>query len=123
LSYAAKDITLDSIRFHADKKYRLYAAVVMDTHAHVILQPTEQPVGAYPGLARIMHGIKSYSANQIQRKLNVTGKIWLDENYDRIIRDEEELAEKVAYIVNNPIKAGIVERPEDYKWLWFDVPG
>lgn len=46
------------------------------------------------------------------------GSVWLDESYDRIIRDEVEWLEKLAYIVSNPVKAGLAERPEDYRWLY-----
>jgi len=44
-------------------------------------------------------------------------KVWLDESFDRIIRDEKELLEKMNYIATNPIKTGLVEKPENYKWL------
>ena len=74
--------------------------------------------GVFFSLAQIMHSIKSYSANRIQRLLNRKGSIWQDENYDRIIRDEGEYLEKLNYIVNNPLKAGLVEKPEDYRWLY-----
>ncbi len=127
LSDSAKDIALSSFNFHAGKKYKLHACVIMDTHVHCILQPLEelqagtsvQP-GTFYSLAQIMHSSKSYSANRIQRLLNIQGSVWQDENYDRIIRDEEEYLEKMNYIVNNPLKAMIVENPEDYRWLFFE---
>jgi REP element-mobilizing transposase RayT len=77
-----------------------------------------QPV-EYHSLAQITHSIKSYSANRIQRLLNRKGSIWQDESYDRILRDEKEYLEKMNYIMNNPLKAGLVEKPEDYRWLFF----
>lgn len=120
LSDAAKNITFDSIKFHADKKYRLRACVVMETHVHIILQPLEENMGAFHSIAQIMHSIKSYSANRIQRLLNKKGNVWLDESYDRIIRDEGEYLEKLNYIVNNPVKAGIVDTPENYRWLFIE---
>jgi pyocin large subunit-like protein len=46
-------------------------------------------------------------------------RIWQDENYDRNNRDEEEYAQKTNYIIYNPVKAGFVEKPEDYGWLFF----
>ena len=137
LSESAKDITFNSIKFHAGKKYELYACVVMETHVHVVLQPlqaqAETPVPpnnkshselftnevAFYSIGQIMHSIKSYSANRIQRVLHKKGAVWLDENYDRIIRDEKECLEKLNYIANNPVKAGLVEKPEDYQWLYF----
>ncbi len=131
----ARQIILDSCRFHDNKKYELYACVVMPDHVHLILQPLEKTDGGYYSIAEIMHSLKSYSANQINKLLKGTGKmpvapgknvsagkveqsqVWLDENFDRIIRDEKELLEKMNYIATNPIKTGLVEKPENYKWL------
>ena len=127
LSDSAKDIVLSSFHFHNGKKYVLYACVVMDDHAHCILQPMEiinktqarRPVPPeYYSLSQITHSIKSYSANRIQKLLNIKGNIWQDENYDRIIRDENKYLGKMYYIVNNPLKPGLVEKPEDYRWLF-----
>ena len=39
----------------------------------------------------------------------VPPKVWLDENYDRIIRDNNEFQEKMNYIINNPAKTNLVE--------------
>jgi hypothetical protein len=48
-----------------------------------------------------------------------------DENYDRVIRDEEEFLEKLGYIANNPIKVNLSRAYGDYKWLyiqgWIDT--
>lgn len=67
-----------------------------------------------------MHSIKSYSANRIQRLLNRRGTVWQDENYDRIVRDDDEYLEKMNYIVNHPLKARLAEKSEDYRWLFFE---
>jgi REP element-mobilizing transposase RayT len=115
----AKDIALNAIKFHQGKKYELYACVVMTTHVHIIIMPLEESAGSFFSLAQIMHSIKSYSANQIQSTLGKNGNIWLDENYDRIIRDDNDFYEKMNYIMNNPVKTGIFEKPEDYKWLFY----
>jgi REP element-mobilizing transposase RayT len=132
---SAKDIVLSSFRFHNGKKYLLHVCVIMDDHAHCILQPMRvsekvqaqrpvqlkplvQPVEYY-SLAQITHSIKSYSANYIQKMLNYKKRIWQDENFDRIIRDEEEYTQKTNYIIYNPVKSGFVEKPEDYRWLFF----
>jgi putative transposase len=137
LSDSAKDVVLSSFHFHNNKKYHLRACVVMDDHAHCILQPVEiknnsqarrlVPPGTpvqpheYHSLAQITHSIKSYSSNRIHKLLNRKGRIWQDENYDRIIRDEKEYLEKMNYITNNPVKAGFVEASENYKWLFVAV--
>jgi len=84
----------------------------------MLINPAEE-------LSRIMHGIKSFTAHEINKMLNRKGKVWQDENYDRVIRNEKEFVEKINYIANNPIKAGLADGFEDYKWLcvkgWINV--
>jgi len=123
LTDAAKDITFDTIKFHADKKYKLYACVVMKTHVHIILLPLEESKDNFFSLAQIMHSIKSYSANKIQRTLNKKGSVWLNENYDRIVRDADDYLEKINYVIFNPVKAGLVGESKDYKWLYYEGSG
>jgi hypothetical protein len=51
LSDAAKTTVFDTIKFHSGKKYRLFACVVTETHAHCILQPLEESSGSFYSLA------------------------------------------------------------------------
>ena len=120
LNHKAKDIALAAVKYHADKKYKLYACVVMKTHIHIILYPLEKSKGNLFSLAQIMHSIKSYSAHRINKALNKHGSVWLDENYDRIIRDDDDYIEKMNYVIYNPVKAGIADKPEDYRWLYYE---
>ncbi len=85
-----KDSVFNAIRYLGSKKYELYAAVVMNNHAHTIINPTDT-------LSKIMHSIKSFTAHQINKASNRKGKLWQDENFDRAIRDEEEFLEKINY--------------------------
>ncbi len=50
--------------------------------------------------------------------LNRKGKVWQNESYDRVIRDEDEFLEKLNYIANNPIKENLARQYKDYKWLY-----
>jgi len=43
-------------------------------------------------------------------------KIWMDEYYDYVIREEKDLVKHLDYIHNNPVKRGLVEKAEDYLW-------
>jgi putative transposase len=119
LSPEEKDIVLSTIKYHQDKKYILYACVIMDTHVHLIILPLGTSGGQYYSLGQIMHSIKSYSANQIQRTTGKRGNIWFDEHYDRVIRDDNEFFEKIGYVMNNPVKVELVKDPEDYRWLYY----
>lgn len=102
------EVTRDEVKetclFHDGKKYDFLALVVMPDHVHILLQPMEKGEKGFYPLAEILHSIKSYSANQINKILKRRGTVWLDESFDRIVRDANELQEKLNYIINNPLK-------------------
>ena len=43
-------------------------------------------------------------------------KVWMDEYYDYVIRNEKDLMMHLSYIHNNPVKRGLVESAEEYIW-------
>ncbi|MBE9546210.1 MAG: transposase [Proteobacteria bacterium] len=106
-----KDCVFDAVCFLDGKKYVLHAVAVLNDHVHLVINPFET-------LPKIMHSIKSFTAHEINKMLNRKGKVWQDESYDRVIRNEEEFLEKVKYIANNPIKANLARQYKDYKWLY-----
>jgi REP element-mobilizing transposase RayT len=110
LTEEERDLLVEIIRFGNRKRYELYAFVVMNDHIHAVLRPLEGEK-----LDKILHTWKSYSANQLQRKHHRQGSIWLQEGYDRIIRDEDDLLEKCEYTLGNPFRRW----PElkEYKWM------
>jgi hypothetical protein len=69
-------------------------------------------------LSRITKGIKGASARLINDIRGVHGTLWQDESFDRIVRDQMELDEKLNYLVNNPRKAGLADDPWDYEALY-----
>lgn len=130
-----KRIIYDNIFHYSKIKYRLYSFVIMPDHVHLIIQPNEISNGKYYSLSEIMHSIKSYSSNQIKKYLksiitvaqtplsvhnNIPKHIFQSESYDRIIRDEEELKEKMNYILNNPVNEGLAENGYDYRWYYYE---
>ena len=46
-----------------------------------------------------------------------SGVFWQDESYDHIVRDQAELERTIKYVLNNPVKAGLVDDWEKWKWL------
>ena len=79
----------------------------MPDHVHLIMNPLDDF-----SLSRIMKGIKGVSARLLNQYRNTSGNIWLDESFDRIIRDEEEFDQKLKYMFENPVRADLVENPE-----------
>jgi len=90
--------------------YRLRSFVVMADHVHVLLLPLVMP-------RRLVKSLKGHTAREANRLLGRTGEpFWQRESYDHAVRDSGELTRIEAYIEKNPVKAGLVERAEDYGW-------
>lgn len=93
-------------------RYELRAWVVMPNHTHVVVWP--RPPWT---LSKVLHGWKSYTANEANRRLGrLRRPFWQRESFDHLVRNEEDLARCGAYTVNNPVKAGLCARPEDWPW-------
>jgi putative transposase len=65
-----------------------------------------------------MDAIKGASAHLINRELGRRGKVWQTESFDRVVRSSESLEQKVAYVLANPLRRGLVGRWEEYPWIW-----
>ncbi|MEX1097888.1 MAG: hypothetical protein WED34_17720 [Planctomycetales bacterium] len=63
-----------------------------------------------------MQSVKGYTARGCNKLLGLSGAFWQDESYDHVVRDQEELFRIIDYIENNPVKAGLVARREDWKF-------
>jgi REP element-mobilizing transposase RayT len=128
-----KDIIIDSFKYIIDKKgFQLFAYVIMSNHVHLVahssdgkLSETIRDFKKYTS-KRIIKTIKTvhesrkewllnrfeYRADQHRR--NESYQVWTHENHAVLLFSPEFIREKIEYIHNNPVRAGIVEKPEDY---------
>jgi REP element-mobilizing transposase RayT len=83
----------------------------MPNHVHAMIEPK-----ADWALADVVGSWKSFTAKQANKLLGRTGAFWQREYFDRYIRSERHYATTIAYIENNPAKAGLV--PEAHLWRW-----
>jgi len=91
-------------------QYELGAYAIMANHVHVLLLPNISP-------SRLLQSLKGATARQANLLLGRTGeRFWQAESYDHWVRDESEWDRIAAYIEDNPVKAGLVEHAEDYRW-------
>ncbi len=90
----------------------------MPDHVHLAFTPLCDENGFY-SIAEIMQGIKSTSAHRINQLLNREGKVWQNESFDHVVRREENIVQKAEYMMQNPIRAGLVSASEKYRWAWF----
>jgi REP element-mobilizing transposase RayT len=115
LSEVAREAALAACRFWHGKKMTLHIVAVMPDHVHFLTTPYVYPDESAVPLAELVHSIKSYSANQINRLLGRSGPLWMQERFDRVMRNEREFVETWEYIETNAERAGL---GENYRWIW-----
>jgi len=101
----------EALLYNDNKRYDLICWCIMPNHVHVLISPFEEV-----SMSKIMFDWKSYTTHTFNKLLGRIGKIWMNEYFDRYIRDIDHFNKVVDYIENNPVKAGIVTAPSDYKW-------
>ncbi len=108
------EIVQDCLHFWHNKRYLLYSYCVMPNHVHLLIEPIKNKDNLVFPISKIMHSIKSYSANKCNGILKENKAFWMHENYDHMVRNENDLMHEFYYILNNPVKAGLTD---DYqKW-------
>ena len=100
-------IVRDALGHFHGHRYDLLAWVVMPNHVHVLIKQR-----ASHRLAAIVQSWKIFTAKQI----NGGGRLWQRDYWDCYIRDEAHFARCLEYIHQNPVKAGLVKRAEDWPW-------
>ncbi len=121
-------IVVEALYYFAGERYDLLGFVVMPSHFHWVFQPREQWVsGLKPGRQqrsprqRIVHSIDRYTAMRCNEVLGRQGAFWQHESYDHWVRTPEELERILIYIEANPVKAGLVETPAEWRYssAWY----
>ncbi|QDT03699.1 Transposase IS200 like protein [Rubripirellula lacrimiformis] len=104
------DVLSGAMLHFQDQRCVTYASVVMPNHCHVVVKPR----GEWD-LEQILDSWKGFVGHAVNRLLGRAGRLWQEESYDRIVRDEEHLYRVIQYIGNNPRKAGL---PKDAWFRW-----
>jgi REP element-mobilizing transposase RayT len=121
LSPKARDVVLDCCLYEHGRRAHVYAAVVMPDHVHIVMSAARIE-GVPISLSEIMHTIKSVSAHRINKFLGRRGPLWQEESFDHAIRSDESLNAKMAYVLANPVRRGLVRTPREYRWVWSADP-
>jgi putative transposase len=115
----ARTIVMDACMRANSWTIDLRAVVVMPDHVHMIFTPlVDIQRSEVFSLARITKAIKGSSAHSINRRRGGPGRVWQSESFDRVLRVSEKLDEKIAYVLGNPMRKGLANSPEEYRWLW-----
>ncbi len=90
------------------------AYCLMPDHVHLVVQGT----CADADLQAFVSSFKQ--RNGFDHAQTTEGRLWQGGYHDRVLRRDESVLTTIAYVLNNPVRAGIVQRPEDYPWSGSD---
>jgi len=121
----AAQIVTDEIDRLNGVRYSLVAYCIMPNHVHLVINTAEHTVEPahtgvtqkYP-LADILKLLKGRSARFCNQILSKSGPFWQAESYDHVIRNQKELENIIWYTLWNPVKAGLVEQWDDWKYTY-----
>lgn len=128
-----------SLRYRDGKVYRLDAYCIMANHVHVVFAPLPiQPSDVeqtdslhandndaqthslcYNSLSSVMQSLKGWTARRANHILGRRGAFWHHESYDHCVRNSSELERILQYVLNNPVKAGLVGQWEKWQWNYY----
>lgn len=89
----------------------LHAFALMSNHYHLLIRSCTDH-----GLSRTMQHIGGGYTLDFNRKYGFDGALFKGRFFSKLIDNERYLMEVPRYIANNPVKAGLVRRPADYRW-------
>lgn len=107
-------IVYNAIVFFHAKEYDVIAFCIMPNHVHLVADMKRTNHAAH----NILKRIKTYSAVHSNLLLHRKGNFWQRENYDRVVRDGNELRTVIEYVIQNPVKAFLCLSWEKWPWTY-----
>jgi putative transposase len=110
-------LVVETLAHYRDRSdYALHAFVVMPDHLHLLVTPHRKSI------SDVMRNIKSWIAKEVRERTGNEGAIWQVSFHDTVIRSDDHFRKAVEYIHWNPVHAGIVREPGEYRFsswaLW-----
>jgi putative transposase len=116
----ADPVIHEILRKHWTKSLDLYgwvigSYVVMPDHVHFFCADAE----AKKSLSRMVGAWKEWSSKEICFLLGMQAPLWQKEFFDHLIRSNESYSEKWEYIIQNPVRGGLVIDENDWEYAGY----
>ena len=109
-------MVLDCIRRSSNRyEFAVLAYCLMPDHVHLLVYGTS----AAADLRRFIKTIKQSSGQMYAARTKQ--RLWQEGYHDHVVRPEEDLSAIARYVIDNPVRAGIVESSVDYPFVGSDV--
>jgi len=97
-------------KYSSKYKFKIYAYCLMDNHIHAVIDEKDE------GIDRIVKRISASYVYYYNNKYERCGHLFQERYKSETVEEERYFFILIRYIHQNPIKAGIVNNVEDYKW-------
>lgn len=109
-------IVADKMHQYDQNLYNLIAYCIMSNHVHLLFT-TEGYENA--NITKIMQLIKGGSSYLCNKVLERKGDFWQKESYDHYVRNQREFTNIEHYIIQNPVKASLLEDWEKWEFTYW----
>ncbi len=94
----------------------IYAVCLMRNHVHLLVVPKKEEA-----LAKMMQKVSLVYTQYFNKKYERTGRLWESRFHSSLIDKESYLLAACAYIEMNPVRAKLVDKPQQYRWSSINV--
>jgi len=105
-------------------RYQLMAYCIMSNHVHLLIETLVREQASHQGksakypVTETLRLLKGRTARACNLELKRSGSFWQHESYDHFVRNEQELERIILYILNNPVKAGLVKEWKNWSFTY-----
>jgi len=110
-----REIIEESFKHFDGLRYTLLCYCIMPNHVHVLISPLLYEDGNIYSISHIVYTWKKFTAVEINKILGKQGSLWQKESYDILVKDDKGFGKVLEYIVNNPVKAKLVDGWQQWK--------
>ena len=105
-------LLIDVLRSHvAARKFQMHDFVVMPDHVHLLLT-----VGLDMSIEKAMQFIKGGFSYRLKKEFGYAGEVWQKGFSEVRVEDRQSFLQHRKYIAENPVKAGLVDSPEEFPY-------
>src|SRR3954454_7856516 len=91
-------------------RWIVHVYCLMTNHAHLVVEATLEDVSIG------MHRLNGIYAQRFNERHDRVGDLYQERFHAKVVRDEKHLEDACAYVLANPLRAGLCATPEDWPW-------
>jgi putative transposase len=107
----AEMVTAHFLRTCATCDFAVLAYCLMPDHVHLLVEGLTANAELRSLAKRLKQGSGQLYAHRF------SGRLWQEGYFDRVLRNDEDARRVARYILDNPVRAGLVEHPTLYRYL------